>query len=190
MAVEWIFMKTPRGMLVLLLLVAGLSCLSCNIPCRRLVRFQRPQMEQQMVVSAAEGCTDAIPLPVTQRFPSTQCAHKHKDQLNLEKLLVWLFSEEPEQLPSIYGSILTAWWLDRHMLSPSSLAERDRRRSDWSFCILGTPYKGCSQKYNRRNKLANGFPALWPDSQIFKRQLSSDLVPNSSYQLLSASMVP
>lgn len=125
-------------MLVLLLLVAGLSCLSCNIPCRRLVRFQRPQMEQQMVVSAAEGCTDAIPLPVTQRFPSTQCAHKHKDQLNLEKLLVWLFSEEPEQLPSIYGSILTAWWLDRHMLSPSSLAERDRRRSDWSFCILGT----------------------------------------------------
>jgi len=82
-------MIAPAGMLVLLLLVVG-SCLSCIILSRRLEGFQQPQMEQQMVVSAAEVCTDAIPLPVTQRFLSTHCAHKHRDQLKSQKLLIWL----------------------------------------------------------------------------------------------------
>lgn len=51
-------------------------------------------MEQQMVVSAAEVCTDAISPPVTQRFRSTHCAHKHRDQLKSWKLLIWLPSPQ------------------------------------------------------------------------------------------------
>lgn len=47
-------------------------------------------MEQQMVVSEAEVCTDAIPPHVTQRFLSTHCAHKHRDQIKPWKLLIWL----------------------------------------------------------------------------------------------------
>lgn len=43
-----------------------------------------------MVVSEAEVCTDAIPPRVTQRFLSTHCAHKHRDQLKPWKLLIWL----------------------------------------------------------------------------------------------------
>lgn len=43
-----------------------------------------------MVVSEAGVCTDAIPPRVTQRFLSTHCAHKHRDQLKPWKLLIWL----------------------------------------------------------------------------------------------------
>lgn len=60
------------------------------MPSRRLDRFQQPQMEEQMVVSEAAVCTDAIPPRVTQRFLSTLCAHKHKDQLKPWKWLIWL----------------------------------------------------------------------------------------------------